>query len=123
MASLGLVLSIAAVFLGLIAVIMHGIDMKRRTNKKQSGEVVKIYYFYAPWCGYCKKFFPMWNKLKQQHGNIVEMIEINSDENKKMCAEYGVSMFPTIIKEKSSGKREKFEEERTEKKLIKFIQS
>jgi len=114
MIKLAIALGFAAVFLGIVAIIMHGWDMQQRKGN------TTIIYFYAPWCGYCKKFFPLWNELKQENTDV-NMVEINSDEQEAMCKKYNVTRYPTLIK--VSGKNKKvFNEERTKENLIKFIQ-
>ncbi len=110
-------LSFAAVFLGIVAVIMHAWDMRQRRSSSQETTII---YFYAPWCGYCKKFFPLWKELKQEM-NGVDMMEINSDEQEDLCKKYGVTKYPTLIKVSGNGHKV-FEEERTKENLLKFIQ-
>ena len=116
MVKLAISLSIAAVFLGVIAVIMHAWDMRQRRSQGPT----TIIYFYAPWCGYCKRFFPLWKELKQEM-NSVNMMEVNSDEQEDLCKQYGVTRYPTLIKV-SGNKHKVFEEERTKENLVRFIQ-
>lgn len=58
-----------------------------------------IYYFFAPWCGYCKQFTPTWEKVKSKHGHKIAMKEINIEDkqNKKLMTDYNVTGFPTVI--------------------------
>lgn len=52
--------------------------------------------FYAPWCGYCKKAMPEWNKFENSYDGPAKVIKINCDENKDMAKMHGVKSFPTI---------------------------
>ena len=57
--------------------------------------------FYAPWCGYCKKVMPEWNKLEQvavknSKGKKIKIIKINCDENKELAAKHGIQGYPTL---------------------------
>ena len=49
-----------------------------------------LVFFYADWCGYCKKFWPTWNKLKKRKN--INFVEISD----KQAALYNVQSFPTI---------------------------
>lgn len=122
MTILATTLAVAAVVLGIIAVIMHFWDIRHRpTYRGAKGDTI-IIYFYAPWCGYCKRFFPTWNRVKSQTEGQVEMMEINADENQELCQKYGVKKYPTIVKVKGS-RQEHFKDTRTVENLIRFIQS
>jgi len=54
--------------------------------------------FYAPWCGYCKRFMPVWDKFWKENKDKtdVTITKINCDEFKDFAKEAGVSGYPTI---------------------------
>ncbi len=62
-----------------------------------------IAFFYAPWCGYCKKAGPkieeLANKLDAQR---FQFLAINCDEAKEIGKRYAAS-FPTMVKFNSQG--------------------
>ena len=85
----------------------------------------KLYFFFAEWCGYCKKFKPEWEKLKNESNLGVQLEEVDcSDSNNvpSLAKEYNVNGFPTLILVNGSNKVT-YEGARTADALISFIKS
>ena len=71
-------------------------------NTTKNTNKIKVYLFYADWCGHCKDYKPIFNKFKnivQDHN--IDIIEINADddnENKNILyKKYNIEGFPTTI--------------------------
>ncbi len=60
----------------------------------------KILYFSAPWCGPCKQFGPVMDRVSQS-GIMVE--RINVDTAPAVAAAYNVRSVPTVILVNGSG--------------------
>jgi len=54
----------------------------------------KILYFSAPWCGPCKQFGPIMDRISQT-GILVE--KVNVDNTPAVAAAYNVRSVPTVI--------------------------
>ncbi|GAA5968707.1 hypothetical protein JCM11641_000703 [Rhodosporidiobolus odoratus] len=54
--------------------------------------------FVAPWCGYCKKLAPEYDKVSDSLKGLVNVVSVDcdADENKPLCGEMGIQGFPTI---------------------------
>ena len=94
-------------------------------NKKSPFEMfsggAKLYFFYADWCGYCKKFKPEWAKLKAEPNLGVQLEEVDcSNEAPALAKEYDVKGFPTLILVNGSNKVT-YSGERTADALVSFI--
>ena len=61
---------------------------------------MKYLYFSAPWCGPCRMFGPIMERV----GETVPVEKINIDENDQIAAEYSVRSIPTVILVDDSGK-------------------
>jgi thioredoxin 1 len=59
---------------------------------------VSIKYFTAPWCGPCRMFGPVIEKVTGELG--VSLQKINVDDNRDLAAQYNISGVPTMIFEK-----------------------
>ena len=94
-------------------------------NKKSPFEMfsggAKLYFFYADWCGYCRKFKPEWEKLKAEPNLGVQLEEVDcSNEAPKLAKEYNVKGFPTWIL-LNDGNKVTYEGERSANAIISFI--
>lgn len=53
--------------------------------------------FWAPWCGPCKMFGPIFESAKQNHNNV-KFCKLNVDEDSNnISKDLGVMSIPTII--------------------------
>ena len=60
----------------------------------------KILYFSAPWCGPCKQFGPVMDRISQT-GILVE--KVNIDNVPALAAAYNVCSVPTVVVVDRSG--------------------
>ena len=71
----------------------------RHNEKYYGGENKKplvIKLFWVEWCGHCRKFKPVWEKLKQENTEDVNYEDINCEEEKEIAHNEGIQGFPTI---------------------------
>ena len=64
--------------------------------------------FHAPWCGFCKKLAPEWQKLAQEFP--ANTAEVDCTVEKDLCAAHAVAGFPTLMLYKGSSNVETAEE-------------
>jgi thioredoxin 1 len=53
--------------------------------------------FWAPWCGPCRVVSPILDDLASQHGDQVEFVKMNVDDNPATAARYNILSIPTVI--------------------------
>ena len=56
----------------------------------------KIIDFWAPWCGPCKQFAPIFEQVKNEQNNIT-FEKVNVDEQESISTNYKVRGIPTIV--------------------------
>jgi thioredoxin 1 len=61
---------------------------------------MKYLYFSAPWCGPCRQYGPVMERV----GQTVPVQKVNVDENQQLAMEYSVRSVPTVILIDESGK-------------------
>lgn len=59
--------------------------------------MVKIVRYTAEWCGPCKMMNPVFDQLKQELNNEVEIESIDVDQNPQEAKMMGITSIPTII--------------------------
>jgi thioredoxin 1 len=53
--------------------------------------------FWAPWCGPCRVVSPILDDLATAHGDRVEFLKLNVDDNPATASRYNVLSIPTVI--------------------------
>ena len=52
--------------------------------------------FWAPWCGPCRGFAPVYEKASEAHPDVV-FAKVNTDEQEELAQGFGIRSIPTLI--------------------------
>jgi thioredoxin 1 len=76
---------------------MATVELTRDTfHQTVQGNALVIVDFWAPWCGPCKSFAPVYEKASGEHPDVV-FGKVNTEEEQELAAEFGIRSIPTIM--------------------------
>jgi len=52
--------------------------------------------FWAPWCGPCRGFAPVYEKASETHTDVV-FAKVNTDEQQELAGAFGIRSIPTLM--------------------------
>jgi thioredoxin 1 len=53
--------------------------------------------FWAPWCGPCRMVAPIVDELAEEYADKMEFRKLNTDDNPRVAAKYGIRSIPTLL--------------------------
>jgi thioredoxin len=53
--------------------------------------------FYAPWCGPCQMMVGILNDVKQQMGDRLQIVKINTDNYPAIATQHRIEALPTLV--------------------------
>ena len=61
-----------------------------------NGNPIVIVDFWAPWCGPCRGFAPIYEKASESHADVV-FAKVNTDEEQELGAAFNIRSIPTLM--------------------------
>lgn len=61
-----------------------------------TGNDFVIVDFWAPWCGPCRSFAPVYEELSEQHPDIV-FAKVNTEQEQELAGHFQIRSIPTLM--------------------------
>lgn len=61
-----------------------------------TGNDIVIVDFWAEWCGPCKSFAPIYDKVSENHSDVV-FAKVNTEEEQELSAHFQIRSIPTLM--------------------------
>ena len=69
---------------------------KDNFEKTVNDHPIVIVDFWAPWCGPCRGFAPIFEKASESHPDVV-FAKVNSDEQQELAGAFNIRSIPTLM--------------------------
>ncbi len=66
-------------------------------NKAMEGDKPVLVEFWAPWCVYCRRIGPAFDKIAEQYADTLAVGKVNIDDESELADRFHIEVIPTLV--------------------------
>ena len=74
----------------------HDVTDATFTDEVLNSEDTIMVDFWAEWCGPCRAVGPILDQIADEHGDKIEVVKLNVDDNPQTAAKYMITSIPAL---------------------------
>ena len=66
-------------------------------NEMLQGDKPLLVDYWAPWCGYCRRIGPAYERIADQFGGEIQVVKVNIDDEPMLAHREHIEVIPTLV--------------------------
>ena len=66
-------------------------------NEMLSGDKPLLVDYWAPWCGYCRRIGPAYEKISREYADSLMVVKVNIDDEAALAEAERIEVIPTLV--------------------------
>ena len=77
---------------------MAAVNINRQEFERLiQGDKPVLVDFWAPWCVYCRRIGPAYDKIAEKYRNEVNVVKINIDDEPELAKDERIELVPSLV--------------------------
>ena len=78
---------------------MSAVDINKEMFENMvSGDKPVLVDYWAPWCTYCRRIAPAYEKIAEQYADEISVVKVNIDEEAQLAGAERIEVIPTLVR-------------------------